>query len=445
MDDAGVMVDDDMVDDDMVDDNDVTADDDTTSTQQCATIIGDIINAHPQKNTNPSYPSPPGLSHKKMVVSKYVQQYMEGVKQGSADWLVSKRKTIGGSEMACLDGSSIFKGVKELIESKVGITKWNGDYRTHWGNLFEDVITTYIEHDKNTEILGTEIWIPGRIPRQSYSPDGLGVMMVNTEIDVVDKLADGTETKHTLIVPEEKIVLFEFKCPFSRSPGPNVPKWYIPQVKSGLDTIPCAEIGLYAEASFRRCCYLDLQEDNDEFTPTFNAKTRCGGRFPLAFGFIGFYFDPIKSKLPEHRQDVRKMLKYYQDEESVGVVDAGEVPDELFEVILRAFINGVLIPYHSEIIYRGEQSPAEQSDILQRNYDAFFEHCAGRYRVCCILPWKMFNIGYHFIDKEPGYLDQFVDQINAVMDTVDAALADPDNRDAIVSNHFASIDAHFDD
>ena len=391
------------------------------------------------------YPTPPKISFKQRQVEDYVKLYEEGPKQGGEEWLDKKRKTIGGSEMASLIGSSIFKGVRELIESKVGITKWSGDYRTHWGNLFEPVIQTFIEYDKNIKIIGTEIWILGQSQRQSYSPDGLSTMMINYEHTIEEKQPDGTVIQRIVILPEEKTVLHEFKCPFSRHPGREPPKWYVPQVKTGLDTIPIADVGLYTEAIFRRCCYLDLQMDNDDFTQTFTQKTRCGGKLPIAMGFIGFYFDPTQSRSKKHQSDIRVLIKYFREEETVGVVDAGEMPDAIFECMLRAFINGVLVPWYSEIAVRGAGDGAHHSELLQKNYDEFFDFCFGNFKPYCVLPWKLFRIDYHFIDKEPGYVEGYMDRINEVMDVVDACGVDPNNADAIISSYFNKDDDYYDD
>lgn len=391
-----------------------------------------------------SYPAPPVKSTARQNLTKYVKRWEDGPKQGDENWLLAKGKTIGGSEMAALEGSSIFKGIRDLIESKAGLTKWNGDYRTHWGNLFEPLIQYYVEWDKNVDIIGTEIWILGKSPRQSYSPDGLATMIVNYEFEIQETNANGSTIKRVCLSPQEKTVLFEFKCPFSRSPGREPPKWYIPQVKTGLDTIPIADIGLYVEAVYRRCPYMSLEEDNDEFTPTFTATTRCGGKYPLAMGFIGFYFDPINARNPMYRDVMKTLIKYFREEECIGVVDLGEAPDEIFEAALFAFIKGVLRPWYSPIVYRGCGTKSAQDAFIQDNFNKFVASCENNYRVYGILPWKMFNINYHFIEKEEGYVDQYLEKINEVMDVVDECRKNPNIADEIISSYFNKTDDHFD-
>ena len=70
------------------------------------------------------------------------------------------------------------------------------------------------------------------------------------------------------------IILFEFKCPFSRIPDDKIPIHYEYQVKAGLDTIPIADMGIYAEAVFRISTPSKLHDNS--YNTTFHKEHEVG-------------------------------------------------------------------------------------------------------------------------------------------------------------------------
>jgi hypothetical protein len=165
--------------------------------------------------------------------------------QKSAAWYSLKQKTIGGSEVATVLGLNPFKKPYALVAEKIGLpgTAFNGNIATRWGNLFESVTRDYtaliLQMKKPILEAGS---IEGVIDRQRYSPDGLGVVRL---------LTGDTEYDYF-------IVLFEFKSPLRSVPDGKVPKQYMPQVQTGLLSIPICETGIFVNNMYRKCPIKDI-------------------------------------------------------------------------------------------------------------------------------------------------------------------------------------------
>lgn len=178
-------------------------------------------------------------------VNSYIQKFAAAPAQKSAEWYELKKKTIGGSEIATLLGLNPFKKPIALIAEKIGIeeAKFNGNIACRWGTMFENVTKQYTEVVLSMEEAIRETGsIPGVIERQRYSPDGLGIV----------KLLNGDD------VFEYFIVLFEFKAPYSSMPDGKVPKHYMPQIQTGLLTIPLADTAIFVNNCYRKCKLSDV-------------------------------------------------------------------------------------------------------------------------------------------------------------------------------------------
>ncbi len=265
----------------------------------------------------------------KKRVENYVNLFKYGPQQGTFDWVHSKKRTIGGSEMATIMGLNKYSSIQQLVAQKVGLQQFGGSVKTRWGNLFEPIIQNIVEWDLDTKIMGEEISIPGIVKNQSYSPDGIGVVETETTLTWLENIytdkdnlgREGTITKiqKQKTVKEPAIALFEFKCPFNRLPNGKIPEYYEPQVKTGLDTIrdnfgylshmpseadpelisemdlfndkTMCDFGIYIEAQFRKCAWEDLRGDNPNYDRDLTPGDLVTPKLPLAFGFVGFYIN----------------------------------------------------------------------------------------------------------------------------------------------------------
>lgn len=187
---------------------------------------------------------------KTQVLKNFIEKNSNLAKQGSKQWLAEKQFTIGGSEMAVITGHSAFSNIRNLVAQKVGITKFNGNAATRWGNLFEGVSEKTFVHLFLNKYKSHKIYSTGSIPHwgvenHKYSPDGLCLMNFPNQY---------------------KISLLEFKSPHRSVPDHKVPRHYLPQIKSGLCTIEIAENAIFVNNMFKKCGLnqLDFTLSHDE-------------------------------------------------------------------------------------------------------------------------------------------------------------------------------------
>jgi hypothetical protein len=153
--------------------------------------------------------------------------------------------------------------------------------------------------------------IPGVIDRQRYSPDGLGIV----------KLLNGDD------VFEYFIVLFEFKAPYSSMPDGKIPKHYMPQIQTGLLTIPLADTAIFVNNCYRKCKISDvgfeLTYDKVFHSKDVNKKKKSQAiEYVLATGIICLY---------QTKTDYDKFVEF------VGYGDDNDSDDENFN--LDSYLN----------------------------------------------------------------------------------------------------------
>lgn len=219
-------------------------------------------------------------NYKEELLGKFIQKHNNLAEQGSDEWHEIRKYSIGGSEMAVVKGKNGFTTIEELIARKVGFTHFNTNIACRWGNLFESVTNQIAEIMFNTTISETGS-LPGVIQEQRYSPDGLGVVTFKCEM----------QTDKSIQTVEHCIVLFEYKAPYSSIPKGVIPKYYIPQVLTGLCSIPLADFAIFISNMYRKCSLSDLADNTNYDTEfhTGDAKKRIHVESPLALGMILFY------------------------------------------------------------------------------------------------------------------------------------------------------------
>lgn len=224
--------------------------------------------------------------------------------QGGAIWLSGRALGIGGSEMSVLTDENPFKDMRNLIAGKVKLPEgaFNGNVATRWGNIFEPILTLYVELIMNVTIFETGS-IPGVIKRpngkpvQNYSPDGLAVVQKKDYQYMMDhtsqhyfNINDSNSTKFREL-PEELILLFEFKNPYMRLPKGVIKSCYLAQPKAGMCTIPITDATLFVDGVIRKCGIADF-----DLTGAYDTKFHCGGTIKMrkipytsciSCGFIG--------------------------------------------------------------------------------------------------------------------------------------------------------------
>lgn len=424
--------------------------------------------------------SPPIMN--KILLKKKLAEWVQlkeanGITQHSDAWLEAKVYTIGGSSLATIQGKNPYSNIYKLLSEKIGLTHFISDIKPQWGNLFEDVIKRYVEHDRDCEILGEDLYVPGPTGT-AYSPDGLCVLDVDFEYMFEDETyveMDGVRQKRVEMtvktITKTVIVLVEFKCPQSRIPSGSCPEYYVPQMKMGLDIFnDIASIGLFIEGVFRRCSWDDLG-NNPRFDRTL--VPRSSGKLPLAFGIIGFYID--NTKFEEYLEYVRgnpgrltanaliKMkeqlianyvdhfVEYGDDSNGYMCNDLGDSPVEIFTQIMNAYDKKIVTPWYGGIAFvdtnmvtnNGKATEEQMNSkltqlgtqytedsgahVVNDDMTKYTEFCRANNHINLgILPWKLFRIDYNYIHKEQNYLKPWLPKINEIIDVARKCL-DPKN------------------
>lgn len=371
------------------------------------------------------------------ILEHYVNSFAGGLVQGSKEWLKGRKKTIGGSEMATAIGKNPYqRNLREWLMEKVGITDnksfEKNKYKMQWGNLFEDLIQEYIEHDLGLKIIGTDIFIPNeKIPGLSYSPDGLGVLEYDLEVEELEEptlfKADSNAKKKRYVKHKYCIVLFEFKCPYGRMPYGKVPIYYLPQIKTGLQSIQHTKFGIFAEGVFRRTNWDNLCNNSHYIKAPEQEKVFVTDpeheALPLAYGFIGFYLnkqipgDYIEIKQKRYKlEQFNRNLKKINESDNIGerYIDFGNVPDNLFKDMLDLYQDKVLSVYYSPV-YVINDKEEHNRELLNNEYNKFLKETAD---IKGILPWKLFSVDYNYVDKDPNYLDPYMDKLQGLIDVM---------------------------
>lgn len=320
-----------------------------------------------------------------------------GIRQHSREWLDAKRTTIGGSSIGTLQGCNPYSSANQLVQERIGMCAFEPNIKMQWGNLFEDVIQRYVEHDKQCEVLGEFLYVEGS-PGIAYSPDGLAVMFVPRP--------DGPA------VPE--IMLCEFKCPYSRVPTATPPKQYVAQVKMGMDVLELPTSGVLVEAVFRRCAIENL-DTTSTYDLALHPRKVVG--LPFAYGVIGFY------------------LKDQAADGAAATTDLGTMCEESFTEIMSGYDNGTIsVKYyepsyvskasHSALESFGREQMREGSTVtasrdVSGDIADFASFCAdGGYTNLGVLPWKLIRVQYHLIQKEPDYMKPWMHDIAELLNVV---------------------------
>lgn len=260
--------------------------------------------------------SPPFLDVKKRQLSELIRKNAHLPDQGTDEWLAVRRFSIGGSEIAVITRDNRFSNIKKLIAGKVGLVQFQGRLATRWGKMFENVTTLMMEQILQIEgkIQETSS-LEGAIFGQRYSPDGLAVVKM-----LCGDIIDGEYIERW----EYLTVLFEFKSPYSSIPKGEIPAYYIPQVLTGLCSIPIADLAIFVNNMYRKCSlsHFDLTARYDTFFHNKDEGKVVVGE-PIMLGFIFVYFKPETRKNFEdkYQQDLDDSDSEESEEEFIDKID----------------------------------------------------------------------------------------------------------------------------
>jgi hypothetical protein len=229
--------------------------------------------------------------NKQKLLEEFISNNEHLPEQKSDQWVKDRLLTIGGSEMGTIANVNPYKDIRGLVENHLGITTFNGNINTYWGSLLEGVVIQILQKEWNCTIYETGS-LPGVIPEQKYSPDGL------VYLSFLDM-----------------IILLEIKCAARRIPNGRIPNMYKPQIYTGLDTITIADMGMFVDAMFRRCPLQDLN-----FGCAYNMSMHSNKQMekPMAIGAIYIYVERTSNISGS-------MHNKYMSSNQRGCIDAGDM------------------------------------------------------------------------------------------------------------------------
>lgn len=218
------------------------------------------------------------------LLKAFVARHVGGSTQRSAAWYTAIGVTIGGSEIAAVMGWNPYRSRADIVADKSGAAVgWDGgSIACWWGTMFEDVTARFIEIDCGTDVLGSEICIRA-IPGHRNSPDGyavIGMYLADSEWKIWTTDCD---------FPPEiyYIAMIEIKSPYRRFPD-KIPRYYLPQVWSGLTVSPVCHFGLFVDGLYRRCALADLGPDGT-YDKGYHSIDKKPLGAPSAWGLTGVY------------------------------------------------------------------------------------------------------------------------------------------------------------
>lgn len=373
-------------------------------------------------------------------------------RQGTKEWLENKHLSIGGSELASLFGTNPYCSREELLAKKVGLVgRGDPGVACWWGTMFEPVSERLVELDCSSRIAGTDIHVQPWLPMpHANSPDGYCVVTLELQNDewVLSHDPDGAIRRGIPIRP--LLALVELKAPYRRLPDGKVPKYYLPQIWSGIALAPATHIGLFAEVVYRLCSLSDL-DHGPEFATNYHASDFRKRNFTRWSGAYGIGLTAIFAPRPGTRgarikagEKEKPSTKFAEkdgfkllmaslqcplDGPDFGteIADFGELADrdpKLFELLMKNISQGSFKTVHSDPQF--EEFSVDQFCDQARAKFADQEH----YYFLGLLPWKIFQADYHFVEKQEEYIYEirkvvvpFIRQVKRIMEAEDKSLA----------------------
>lgn len=174
--------------------------------------------------------------------------------------------TIGGSQLAKLMGKPWAKygGMKDVVESKLGVRQWSGNAAVRWGTFLEGAIelAVAVELGLPDGVIGPDVSVPAPAGSEleglhANSPDGYGIVSFARDPETGEMILwDRRARAAGLPRVGVAAVLLEFKCPHRRvAPEPEVPIHYLPQLWSGIAVAEHVGVtgAIFVDACYRAC------------------------------------------------------------------------------------------------------------------------------------------------------------------------------------------------
>lgn len=371
------------------------------------------------------------------LIQKFVKKHDKNGKQRSVEWFKLMADTFGGSEVASLFNSG-YNSREAAIASKVLPVPFIKKRECTWGVIFEVVIGRVVEIDCETEIYGDTMCITV-LKGHRYSPDGYCVMTFYIDDEGQIKIWTPICGKEPAF---QAIVLLEFKSPYSRLPDGSIPRYYKPQLWSGLTVSPIAAFGMFVEAVFRKCALEDLG-DNENYDKDYHCKKQVEPGTPFAWGMIAVYAPLLDApaeircyeengKNKDAACDAWRMASSYMGSADLvenEIIDFGECSDKIFDDMLAMIENKKFsVTCLEPCLQDGRGNDLHSGKKIKEAISAAQKTCPDHHYMLGIIPWKLFELHYIKEDRKHEFEQQMVSKIDEAWEIIKEAreCADPE-------------------
>jgi hypothetical protein len=392
------------------------------------------------------------MKSQKNILSKYLNSIEEAPAQRTKEWYEIRKNTLGGSEISTVISKNPYNTVQSMIGQKIGISKFNGNTACRWGTMFEHITEKYTEivlrmKDKIQEA-GS---VPGVVPRQRYSPDGLGIVQL---IDNKNK-------------PDWYIILFEFKAPLGTLPNNKIPQHYTPQIQTGMLSIPIVDYSIFVNNCYRKCSLDDLNFNgvyDKEFHYGDYKKRKYGleREIPYACGLICVYQTNEEYEAAYDHYDYGSNNDYdfgaafadnepddssgtdpnYYDDCDMDLIIASKnklidfgsadrnIVERMFDLYDQKRIKVMYYPViankdrinelefiTTHNLERTEENEKNPKSYAERCIKSFQKNCKSK-GLCSIgyIPWKLMRSDVILEERDPNWMDTILDPINDTLE-----------------------------
>ena len=402
--------------------------------------------------------------HKNNILFNLIKKNIDLAPQGSPEWLAIRETSIGGSEMSVITGDNPYQKLDTLVAQKLGFSKFSGNIACRWGKMFEVITQKLTEHIFDIEYMYETGSLEGAIPHQRYSPDGLGIVKIKCE-SVYDNEMIETE--------EQCIVLFEYKSPYSSIPPGIIPKHYLPQVKTGLCSIPIADFAIFINNLYRKCSMDNLSNSLDYDTDFHSRDKKFIADEVLALGVNIFYQTTEQQKLftelygmPEEcneelyphdtdteesedemsifdKIDSYKKPVVYNDNppiyKHIAKIIKGDIPDmnvrdfgksyySEFNALLELYDKGLVTihycephvfdKYYNNIFLSSQDKKNKMSNDSTKSIESYKKDISIYNNIIGFLPWKMFKSDIIYEERDPEYMKKYEHKVNETINII---------------------------
>lgn len=401
--------------------------------------------------------------YKNNVLLKLINKNIDLAPQGSPEWLAIRETSIGGSEMAVITGDNPYQKLDTLVAQKVGFSKFMGNIACRWGKMFEVITQKVTEYIFDIEYMYETGSLEGAIQHQRYSPDGLGIVKIKCESEYDDEIME-TE--------EQCIVLFEYKAPYSSIPPGFIPKHYLPQVKTGLCSIPISDFAIFINNLYRKCPMDDLNESLSYDKDFHSRDSKLTVEEVLALGVNIFYQTKEQQKLFTELYDIDKdseliidpydsdsdseddmnifeKIESYQNRivyndtppiyKHIAKIINGNIPNMVirdfgksyysdFNAILELYDKGLISihycephifdAYYNNDFLSSQGKKNKMPNNPSKSIESYKETIFNFPNAIGYLPWKMFKSDIIYEERDPDYLKRYENEVNNAINII---------------------------